>query len=62
MPKCDMQRAASLDSATRSLPTVPPTPCVIKSISWLLYKYCGREGEGQHELAASISSGNEPTL
>lgn len=33
-----------------------PSPCVIKSISWLLYKYGGREGEGQQELAGLPSA------
>lgn len=58
--KVDMLKAAFLDSETPALS--PLTPCAIKSISWLLYKYCGRECEGQREPAASVSSGNEPTL
>lgn len=33
-----------------------PLPCAIKSISWLLYKYCGRKGEGQQELAGLPSA------
>lgn len=45
------------DFPTRLLFPAAPLPVSLAAdLSWLLYKYCGREGEGQQEQAAPPSA------